>query len=92
MVRCCLYLEGSADRFADELYVRSGRKRKVREHLGLMTPSNQLQNPVLQGGTVASGQHPSVILGKFGVKKLPPFKVASPAGPNSYSRLDPLEV
>lgn len=38
-----MYSEGRADRFADELYVRCKQERKVREHLVLMTPRDQLE-------------------------------------------------
>ena len=86
--------EGRAARSADELYVGHERKRKAKEHLMLMTPSNRLETQVLQGGSVASGYPPppAVISGRCNGPKFLPFKVASPASSNSCTKFDLLEA
>lgn len=86
--------EGRAARSADELYVSHETRRKAKEHLMLMTPSNHLETQALQGGSVASGYPPppAVISGRCDGRKFPPFKVASPASSISCTKLDLLEA
>lgn len=42
--RFCIYLEGRADRFADELYIWRERERKVKEDPMLVTPNSWLKS------------------------------------------------
>lgn len=41
--RFCIYLQGRADRFADELYIWCERERKVKDDPMRVTPSNWLK-------------------------------------------------